>query len=96
MKNPPHPGRIVKEDCLPDLKLNVGSAALLLGVSRQTLDKIINGRSSITPDMAIRFERLFGSTADVWLKLQLAYDLALARGREAEIIATMGLRPVAA
>jgi addiction module HigA family antidote len=89
MKNPAHPGRIVREDCLPELNLTVGEAAHALGVSRQTLDKILNGRGSITPDMAIRFEKVFGSTADTWLRMQVAYDLALARGREAEILATV-------
>jgi antitoxin HigA-1 len=89
MKNPPHPGRIIKEDCLPELKLTAGAAASTLGVSRQTLDKIINGRSSITPEMAIRFEKVFGSSAETWLRMQLAYDLAQARLREPEIITSM-------
>jgi antitoxin HigA-1 len=92
MKNPPHPGRIIKEDCLPELKLTAGAAARTLGVSRQTLDKIMNGRSSITPDMAIRFEKVFGSSAETWLRMQLAYDLAQARVREPEIIAS--IRPL--
>ena len=89
MKNPAHPGRIVRDDCLPELGLGVGEAAKTLGVSRQTLDKIINGRGGITPDMAIRFEKVFGSSADDWLRMQLAYDLAQAREREAEIVATI-------
>ena len=89
MKNPPHPGRIVKEDCLPELDWTVGEAATALGVSRQTLDKIINGRSSITPEMAIRFEKIFGSSAETWLRMQLAYDLAQARAREPEILASI-------
>ncbi|MGL4438100.1 MAG: HigA family addiction module antitoxin [Bosea sp. (in: a-proteobacteria)] len=76
MKNPPYPGRIIKEDCLPELKLTAEAAAKTLGVSRQTLDKIMNGRSSITPDMAIRFEKVFGSSAETWLRMQLAYALA--------------------
>ncbi len=92
MKNPPHPGRIVREDCLPELDLTIGAAAAALGVSRQTLDKIVNERGSVTPDMAIRFEKVFGSSAETWLRLQLAYDLAQARAREPEIVAT--LRPV--
>lgn len=89
MKNPPHPGRIVREDCLPELGLTIGAAAESLGVSRQTLDKIVNGRGSVTPDMAIRFEKVFGSSAEVWLGLQLDYDLAQARTREPEIVATI-------
>lgn len=96
MKNPPHPGRIIRDDCLPELQLSTGAAAARLGVSRQTLDKIINGRGNITPVMAIRFEKLFGSSAEVWLKLQLAYDLAQARMHEAEIVASMGMGEQAA
>jgi len=91
MKNPPHPGRIVRDDCLPELGLTVGKAAERLGVSRQTLDKIINGRSGVTSDMAIRFEKVFGSTAETWLRMQLAFDLAQARQREAEIVSTLRL-----
>jgi len=96
MKKPPHPGRIIKEDCLPELNLTAGAAAEMLGVSRQTLDKIINGRSSITPDMAIRFENVFGSSAETWLRMQLSYDLALARTRESEIVGTLRMKGRAA
>jgi antitoxin HigA-1 len=92
MKNPPHPGRIIKQDCLPQLKLTAGAAAQVLGVRRQTRDKIINGRSSITPDMAIRFEKVFGSSPETWLRMQLAYDLAQARLREPQMIAS--IRPL--
>ena len=95
MKSPVHPGRIVREDCLPELGVSVGEAATMLGVSRQTLDKIINGRGGVTPDMAIRFEKVFGSSADTWLRMQLAYDLAQAREREAEIVATLKPRSAA-
>lgn len=89
LKNPTHPGRIVRDDCLPELNLTVGAAAQALGVSRQTLDKIVNERGSVTPDMAIRFEKVFGSSADLWLRLQTTFDLAQARKREAEIVATV-------
>jgi antitoxin HigA-1 len=85
MKHPPHPGRIVREDCLPELGLTVGRAAEALGVSRQTLDKILNGRGGVTPEMAIRFEKVFGSSAETWFRLQLA----AARAHEAEIVATV-------
>jgi addiction module HigA family antidote len=88
-KSPTHPGRIVRDDCLPELNLTVDAAAQALGVSRQTLDKIINDRGSVTPDMAIRFEKVFGSSAELWLHLQMAFDLAQARKREAEIVATV-------
>lgn len=96
MKQPPFPGRIIKEDCLPELGLTVGSAAARLGVSRQTLDKIINGRSGITPDMAIRCEKVFGSTAETWLAMQSAHDLAEARRREPAILRSMRQRMAAA
>ena len=89
MKHPPHPGQILREDCLPELGLTIGGAATALGVSRQTLDKIVNGRGGVTPEMAIRFEKVFGSSAQTWLLMQGAYDLALARAREAEIVATI-------
>jgi addiction module HigA family antidote len=97
MKSPAHPGRIIREDCLPALNLTVGKAAEALGVSRQTLDKIINERGSVRPEMAIRFEKVFGSSADTWLRIQLTYDLAQARGREPEIVASLRLpaRPAA-
>ncbi len=84
----------MRDDSLTDLGLSVGDAATALGVSRQTLDKIVNGRGSITPDMAIRFEKIFGSTADTWLRMQLVYDLAQARMRETEIVSTV--RPIGA
>jgi antitoxin HigA-1 len=92
MKNPPHPGEIIKIDCLPDLNMTVGAAARALGVSRQTLDKIVNARGGVTPDMAIRLEKVFGSSAETWLQMQLAYDLAQARHREPEILATIRQR----
>ena len=80
MKHPTHPGQILREDCLPDLGLTIGEAATALGVSRQTLDKIVNGRGGVTPEMAIRFEKVFGSSAQTWLRMQGAYDLAQGRG----------------
>jgi addiction module HigA family antidote len=86
MKHPPHPGQILREDCLPELGLTIGGAAEALGVSRQTLDKIVNGRGGVTPEMAIRFEKVFGSSAQTWLRMQGAYDLALARAREDEAL----------
>jgi len=78
MKNPPHPGGIVK-DCIDDMELSVTEAASVLGVTRPTLSRIINGKSSISPEMALRLARAFGSTPEMWLRLQSAYDLAQAR-----------------
>ena len=78
MENPPHPGGVVK-DCIEDLGLSVTDAAKVLGVTRPTLSRVINGHSAISPEMAIRLSKAFGSTAEMWLRLQSAYDLAQAR-----------------
>jgi addiction module HigA family antidote len=85
MKNPVHPGLLVKE-CLDDLGLTVADAAAALHITRQQLHNIVAGRSGVTPEMAIRFEKAFGSTADTWLRMQMNYDLAQVRQRAAEII----------
>ena len=85
MKNPPHPGRLVRNACLAPLGLTVTAAADALGVARPTLSNVINGRAAISPEMAIRLEKAFGSTADAWLKMQVAYDLAEVRKRAGEI-----------
>ncbi len=84
MKNPVHPGLLVKE-CLDDLGLSVAEAAKGLGITRQQLHNVIAGRSNVTPEMAIRFEKAFGSTADTWLRMQMNYDLAHLRKRAASI-----------
>jgi len=84
MKNPVHPGLLVKE-CLDDLGLSVAEAAKGLGITRQQLHNVIAGRSNVTPEMAIRFEKAFGSTADTWLRMQMNYDLARMRKRAASI-----------
>jgi len=78
MKNPPHPGKLIKSD-LEALDLSVAKGAEALGVSRSQLNRVISGDSSITADMAVRFEAVIGSTADMWVKLQAAYDLAQVR-----------------
>ena len=85
MKNPVHPGRVVRHDCLEPLGLSVTAGAKILGVSRQTLNKIVNGKSGISPEMAIRLTKAFGSTEETWLRMQLAYDLAAARRDESKI-----------
>ena len=77
MKTPVHPGRIVK-GCLEDLELSVTDAAQVLGVTRPTISKLVNGRAALSPEMAIRLSKAFGSTPAFWLRLQLNYDLALA------------------
>jgi addiction module HigA family antidote len=85
MKNPVHPGRVVRHDCLEPLGLSVTAAAKALGVTRQALNNVVNGKSGISPEMAIRLSKAFGSTAETWLQMQTAYDLALARKSESRI-----------
>lgn len=81
MKNPPHPGRLVKDN-IEELGLSVAAAAEGLGVTRQQLYKIIKEESAISPEMAVRLEKAIGSSADAWLRMQAAYDLAQVRLRE--------------
>ena len=85
MKNPVHPGRIVRHDCLEPLGLTVTAGAKILGVTRQTLNNVVNCKSGISPEMAIRLTKAFGSTEETWLRMQLAYDLAAARQNESKI-----------
>jgi len=85
MKNPPHPGFAIKDGCLDAVGLNVTDAAKHLGVARHTLSRVINGRSGISPDMAIRLEKAGWSNAGFWLRLQASYDLAQARKHEDDI-----------
>lgn len=81
MKNPPHPGEILRELYLEPLELTVTQAAAGLGVARKTLSLLLNGHSNISPDMAIRLSKAFGRTPESWLQLQMQYDLAHARQR---------------
>jgi antitoxin HigA-1 len=76
MKKPPHPGRIVRQECIEPLGLTVTEAAERLGVTRQALNNVVNGKSAISPEMSIRLSKAFGSSPEVWLGLQLQYDLA--------------------
>ncbi|MGA7217744.1 MAG: HigA family addiction module antitoxin [Candidatus Sulfotelmatobacter sp.] len=85
MKNPAHPGRIVRNACLDPLGLSVTAGAEVLGVTRQTLNNVVNGKSGISPVMAIRLSKAFGSTPETWLRMQLTYDLAQARKEESKI-----------
>lgn len=84
-RTPAHPGLTVKHDCLEPLALSITDAAKALGVSRLTVSNIVNCKSGISPDMAIRFEKMGWSTADMWLRMQQAHDLALARQHESSI-----------
>jgi len=81
MHNPPHPGKLLKEVYLPDYNLTVTSFALKIGVSRNTASELINSRSGISPEMALKLEKAFKVYAGFWLDLQQAYDLWNARKR---------------
>ena len=87
MKNPPHPGRLLRAD-IEGLGISVSDAAERLGVTRQHLHNVLNGRSGITPSMAIRLEMGIGSGASTWLHLQGAYDLAQTRANSPDIRVT--------
>jgi addiction module HigA family antidote len=93
MKNPPHPGLSVRIDCLEPLNMTVSDAAKVLGVTRQTLNNLVNGKSGVSPEMAIRLSKAFGSTPETWLGMQLDYDLAQARQHEGEIRVERVQRP---
>lgn len=84
MKNPPHPGRQIKF-ALDACNLNISEGAEHLGVSRNSLSRVINGQAGISPDMAIRLQKAFGGNAVVWVRMQASYDIAQAMEHEAEI-----------
>ena len=81
MKNHPHPGELLREDVLVPLGIEVTEAAQRLGLARTTLSRIINGKSGISPDLAIRLERAGVSTARFWMNLQSNYELSKAEER---------------
>lgn len=81
MKNPPHPGKHVRMNCIEPLNITVTKAAQALGVTRQTLNNLVNEKSAISPEMAVRLEKMGWGEADGWLRLQVAYDLAQVRRR---------------
>lgn len=94
MKNPPHPGELVKDN-VDELGLSIAEAAKGLGVTRQQLYNVVNGKSAITPEMALRLEKALGGTADLWLRMQVNYDLAQVR-RNDRAIKVRRLSPKAA
>ncbi len=94
MKTPPHPGLSVRYDCLEPLGLSVTEAARRLGVSRKQLSDIVNCRSGISPEMAIRLDKAFGGGAATWYRLQSAYELAQAL-KKADRIEVERLSPAA-
>ena len=84
MKNPPHPGKAVRVSCLEPLGLNVTEGARSLGVSRQALSNLVNCRARMSADMAIRLAKAFGSTTETWIRLQAAYNIAIAQAQARE------------
>jgi addiction module HigA family antidote len=85
MKNPPHPGRHVKLDCLEPLGLSITKGAEVLGVTRLTLSNLVNGKNGVSPEMAIRLSKAFGGGPEVWLGMQMDYDLAQAELKASKI-----------
>jgi addiction module HigA family antidote len=79
MKNPPHPGDLIKSEIIEALDLSISKAASLLKVRRATLSDLLNGKSALTPDMALRIEKVFGPEMDHLLRMQVAYDVARMR-----------------
>ena len=86
MQNPPHPGGVVRRQCLEPLGLSVTQAAKGLGVTRQALSELLNGKARISVEMAIRLSKAFGSTPETWLGMQQAYDLWQMRDRAGQIM----------
>ncbi len=85
MKNPAHPGEVIRALCIEPLNLTVTDAARALGVSRKTLSTLLNGRCGISPEMAIRLSKAFGGSAESWLVQQAQYDLARLADKTASI-----------
>ncbi len=85
MMTPPHPGLSVRHDCLEPLALSVTAGAKVLGVTRQALNNLVNGKAGISPEMAMRLAKAFGGRPETWLGMQTDYDLAQLRKREGEI-----------
>lgn len=76
MRNPPHPGGVVLRQCIEPMSLTITDAAEALGVTRNTLSELVNGKRGISPEMAVRLAKVFGGTEEGWLVQQAQYDLA--------------------
>ena len=85
MHHPPHPGEVLRELCLEPLGVSVTAAAEALGVARKTLSAILNGRSGISPEMAIRLGKAFDTNPESWLNQQMQYDLWMAEQRASKL-----------
>ena len=76
MKTPPHPGNIVRFECIEPLGLSITEAAKILGVTRQALNNLVNEKAGVSAEMAVRLSKAFGSSPEMWLRLQVNYDLS--------------------
>ena len=85
MKNPPHPGDLIKTEIIEALDLNVSKAAEIMKVRRATLSDLLHGKAALTPEMALRIEKAFGPDMNHLLQMQLAYDVAKTREHSREI-----------
>jgi len=85
MKEPAHPGEVIRELCLEPLGLTVTKAAEVLGVTRKALSELLNGHAGISPEMAVRLSKAFGGSVESWLRQQMLYDLAQVTKRAAQI-----------
>lgn len=85
MKNPPHPGRVIRQDCIEPLGLTITAAAKALGVTRQALNNVVNGKAGISPEMAVRLSKAFGGSAEMWARLQSNFDLAQVRSEDIDV-----------
>lgn len=85
MARPAHPGQFIRMEIIEPLNLSVTRAAEIIGVTRPALSALLNGRASLSPDMALRIEKAFGPKMDTLLRMQTAYDIAETRDREGDI-----------
>lgn len=85
MKNPPHPGDLIRTEIVEALGLSVTKAADILKVRRATLSDLLRGKSALTPEMALRIEKAFGPDMNHLLRMQLSYDVAKMRKHFAEV-----------
>lgn len=85
LKNPPHPGDLIRTEVIEALGLNVSKAAKLLKVRRATLSDLLHGKTALTAEMALRIEKAFGPEMDHLLRMQLAYDVARTRRRARDL-----------
>ncbi len=85
MKNPSHPGRLVRTMCLEPLGISVTDAAKALGVTRQALNNLVNQKTGVSAEMAVRLSKAFGSTPEMWMRLQIGYELAHVRRKNIKV-----------